>query len=250
MEKLKKNKIFIVSGIIVLALIIVIFMCTFISKINNKSNISIEINEIEYKNIGNNVYYTDELINKKAEDKENILNCYSKISDYIKKKYNSEIYINNFNYDNYDEEHNNIYFYGIQIKNNVLIPEIHFTITVKDNNVTELTFDNNKYPTFISREINTDNIISTEKIKEIATTLARKNSDAILGTHLSTMYTNDNKLYFYPNNSINGTIFLECDGKKNTPYYKVKLNKSSYIEIDAINGNIINEYYFDGKITN
>ena len=58
-----------------------------------------EIRERKYKNIGENVYYTDCLIELKGKDRESVLNTYEVISDYLNEysRFGVKIYIDTKN---------------------------------------------------------------------------------------------------------------------------------------------------------
>lgn len=217
--------------IMFVVIIIVILLCVLIGVIgfiNMDAQINIE--QREYKKFGDNLYYTDELIENKGEDRDTVLNYCQIISDYMKENFNCDIYINHFNKD-VDE----IYFYGYQIIDEVIIVDTFFTIIIQDNMVSEFYSSNvNGYYFADKSTIDTNGMLSVENIKEIASKSAEENADTML--EVSNAKT------------INGEMYLEYD-EENNMYYKVDFDNGSYIQINAMTGEIIDTFYFDGIIT-
>lgn len=215
---MKNKKIIII--LIVLLLCILILAMSFI-----KANIQVNIKEREYKKIGDNLYYTDELIEYKGRDKDTVLGYYQIISNYIKENLSCDIYISNLNYDV-----NEMYFNGYQMIDEVIILDTFFTITIQNNKVLDF-YSVNGYNFMNEGVVDTSGLLSVEDIKETASRLAKENADKMLEALNS--------------NVINGEIYLEYD-KVNDLYYKVGLNNGSYIKINAKTGNIIDTDFFNG----
>lgn len=215
----------IIISILILFCVIIGTMCYMttkksINKISNDyGNIQVSIEEREYKKIGDNLYYTDELIESKGRDKEVVLDYYQIISDYIKENFDIDVYISNLNY--YVDE---MYFNGYQMINEIIIEDVYFTMIVQSDKVSDIYFS--RYES-INENIDENDLISIEKMKETASNLAKENA------------------YLMFTNSINGEYYLEYD-KTNGIYYNVNLNNGSYIKINAKTGNVIDTYFFDG----
>ena len=187
----------------------------------------INIKEKEYKEIGNNLYYTDELIQYKEKNKDDVLHCYQIISEYFKENFSVDIYINNLNY--LGEE---IYFYGEQMVNKVLIDNTSFRITIQNNEITDFIWL--KGNNFISEmTVDTNDILNAENIKKTAYNLAKQNQRIMLK--------------FSDSNVINGQIYLRYN-QTNQLYYETILINGSYIKINAKTGIIIDKFFHDGII--
>ena len=217
---MKSKKFFIILIVIILCLLILAM--SFI-----KENVQIIIIEREYKKIGDNLYYLDELIENKGRDKNEVLNFYQIISNYIKENFACDIYISNLNYDV-----NEMYFNGYQMIDGVIILDTFFTITIQNNKVSGF-YSVNGYNFMDESAVDTNELLSIAEIKETASKLATENADIMLETSNT--------------NVINGEIYLEYD-KENGLYYKVVLNNDSYIKINAMTGNIIDTHFFNGII--
>lgn len=217
---MKSKKIFIILIVIILCLLILAM--SFI-----KENVQVIIIEREYKKIGDNLYYLDELIENKGRDKNEVLNFYQIISNYIKENFACDIYISNLNYDV-----NEMYFNGYQMIDGVIIVDTFFTITIQNNKVSGF-YSVNGYNFMDESAVDTNELLSIAEIKETASKLATENADIMLETSNT--------------NVINGEIYLEYD-KENGLYYKVVLNNDSYIKINAMTGNIIDTHFFNGII--
>lgn len=190
-----------------------------------------DIKEREYNIIGDNLYYTDKLITQKAktDDSEIILNYYKSISNYMKQKYpNVKVFISNFNYDTLNKEKEAMFFNGYQIINNIIIEKVFFTIYMENGIVNEnSSFDMNQ---FINKNIDTENIISINLIKEKVSDIITKN----FAKMDSFIMKNEWEYYLiYSNESL-------C--------YKFDLSNGSYIKIDAETGEVNDEYFFNGII--
>lgn len=190
---------------------------------NDYRNVQVSIKETKYKKVGDNLYYTDELIKNKGRDKKNVLDYYQIISDYMKENFNYDIYISNLNYDV-----DNIYFNGYQLINEIIIEDVFFTVTIQNDKVSDLNFSKSN---FTNENIDANELISVEKTKEIASDLAKENANSILTSSDS--------------NNINGKCYLEYN-HTNGIYYKINLNNGSYIKINAKTGNVIDTYFFNG----
>lgn len=217
---MKSKKFFIILIVIILCLLILAM--SFI-----KENVQVIIIEREYKKIGDNLYYLDELIENKGRDKNEVLNFYQIISNYIKENFACDIYISNLNYDV-----NEMYFNGYQMIDGVIIVDTFFTITIQNNKVSGF-YSVNGYNFMDESAVDTNELLSIAEIKETASKLATENADIMLETSNT--------------NVINGEIYLEYD-KENGLYYKVVLNNDSYIKINAMTGNIIDTHFFNGII--
>ena len=217
---MKSKKFFIILIVIILCLLILAM--SFI-----KENVQVIIIEREYKKIGDNLYYLDELIENKGRDKNEVLNFYQIISNYIKENFACDIYISNLNYDV-----NEMYFNGYQMIDGVIIVDTFFTITIQNNKVSGF-YSVNGYNFMDESAVDTNELLSIAEIKETASKLATENADIMLETSNT--------------NVINGEIYLEYD-KVNGIYYKVVLNNDSYIKINAMTGNIIDTHFFNGII--
>ena len=217
---MKSKKFFIILIVIILCLLILAM--SFI-----KENVQVIIIEREYKKIGDNLYYLDELIENKGRDKNDVLNFYQIISNYIKENFACDIYISNLNYDV-----NEMYFNGYQMIDGVIIVDTFFTITIQNNKVSGF-YSVNGYNFMDESAVDTNELLSIAEIKETASKLATENADIMLETSNT--------------NVINGEIYLEYD-KENGLYYKVVLNNDSYIKINAMTGNIIDTHFFNGII--
>lgn len=215
---MKKIIIGIAIGIFVVIGIILCFM---------NIGIEIKIKERTYKSIGDNLYYTDELLDTKSHNDEGkILNYYNLISNYLEKEYpNVSIYISNFNYGNlgyYD-----MIFNGYQVVDGVILENIFFSLTIDNNEISEEIYFNYPALTFINQSIDLTNIISVNEVIENASNLAKKNINKMGEIE-----------------EIKGEYHLEYDGE--ALYYMFMLNHGSYIKIDAKTNNVIDTYFFDG----
>lgn len=209
-------------------ILIVIILCLLILAMNFlKANAQVIIKEREYKKIGDNLYYIDELIENKGLNKNEVLNYYQIISNYIKENFDCDIYISNLNYDV-----NELYFNGYQIIDGIIIVDTFFTITIQNNKISDF-YSVNGYNFINESTVATNGLLSVADIKEKASKLAIENADIML--EVSNI------------NVINGEIYLEYD-KVNGLYYKVALNNGSYIKINAMAGNVFDTYFFNGII--
>ena len=209
-------------------LLIAILLCVLMGVIIFiNANIQVGIRKREYKKVGDNLYYTDELIENKGRDKDTVLYYYQIISEYIKENFACDIYISNLSYDV-----NEMYFNGYQMIDEVIIVDTFFTMTIKNNKVLDF-YSVNGYNCMNESAVDTNGLLSVEKIKETASKLAKENADTMLEASNT--------------NVIKGEIYLEYD-KVNALYYKVVLNNGSYIKINARTGNVIDTYFFNGII--
>ena len=195
---------------------------------NNDTKDKSNVYERNYKIIGNNLYYDNELIEEKGREEKDILNKYKIISEYFNKQYtNINIYISNLNYGIEDGE---ITFNAYQIINRVIIRDVHFTIYMKDNEIRDIYFVDTSE--FFYENIETENLISIEEIKKKALNLANENVDKIFAS-------------YERNKEIKGEYYLEYNIEDNL-YYNFILNNYSTIKIDAITGDILYSYFFNG----
>lgn len=231
MKSKDKKNILILILVLLFAIIGVICFITIKKQINSIirekafENIQVNIGQRQYNKIGNNLYYTNELIENKGRDEESILKYYQIISDYIKENFDCDIYISNLNYDVAK-----MYFNGYQMINEIIIEDVYFTITIQDNNVPSIYFLRNQ---FIHEDIEKNDSVSVEEMNEIASNVARENADAIFT--------------FSNIDAINGEGYFEYN-KTDGVYYNVDLNHGSYIKINPKKGNVIYTYFFNGII--
>ena len=228
-----KNKKNIIILILILLFAIIGAICFIIieNQINSKmkekafENIQVNIEQRQYSKIGDNLYYTNELIENKGRDEESILKYYQIISDFVKENFDCDIYISNLNYDV-----GKMYFNGYQMINEIIIEDVYFTITIQDNNVQSIDFLRDQ---FINEDIEKNNLLSVEEMNETASNVARENADAML---------NSSNI-----DDINGEGYFKYD-ETDGVYYNVDLNYGSYIKINPKEGNVIDTYFFNGII--
>ena len=236
----KINKKIIIGIAIALAIMIIIGIAVnFLSSSSNTvfNNFISNIQEREYHKISNNLYYTDDLIeNKGHEDKENILDYYKTISNYLDKKYPTlSFYIANFNYDTLNEDNNGIIFNVYQIIDMAIVDETMFSIDMENGKVIEYDYSDLGFANsanFIFGNLKATNIINIDDVKEKALDLAQQHSGEI--------FTSSSPLRV-----IKGECYLKYNDE-NKFYYTVILNNGSYVNIDAITGNVIDSYFFNG----
>lgn len=228
--KIRKN-ILILILVLLFAIIGVICFITIKNQINSSikekafENIRVNIEQRKYNKIGDNLYYTNELIENKGIDEESILKYYQIISDFVKENFDCDIYISNLNYDV-----GKMYFNGYQMINEIIIEDVYFTITIQDNNVQSIDFLRDQ---FINEDIEKNNLLSVEEMNETASNVARENADAML---------NSSNI-----DDINGEGYFKYD-ETDGVYYNVDLNHGSYIKINPKKGNVIHTYFFNGII--
>ena len=230
--KLKNKKNILILILVLLFAIIGIICFISIKKQINSSiqekafeSIRVNIEQRKYNKIGDNLYYTNELIENKGRDEESILKYYQIISDFVKENFDCDIYISNLNYDV-----GKMYFNGYQMINEIIIEDVYFTITIQDNNVQSIDFLRDQ---FINEDIERNDLLSVEEMNETASNVARENADAMLTS--SNIDTIIGEGYFK---------YDETDGV----YYNVDLNHGSYIKINPQKGNVIHTYFFNGII--
>ena len=192
-------------------------------------NVSDNIQERNYKKIGNNLYYEDELIETKGtKRKETILDYYKIISSYIEKK---SPYINLFIYNfNYDKSDNTTYFYCYQMINMVIIEDVAFTLFIKDDDISDYIYFIND-SNFINTTIDTTNIININDAEQKALDIAKENRNEIFSSDSDS-------------DTIQGKCYLTYSD--NNLCYNVDMNNGSYVKIDAITGEIVDTYFWDG----
>ena len=229
-----------IMSIIIIVIIFVVVLIYWITQKDkkvenaNRSNINTSLNstkqesrvyeydikERKYNKINNNLYYDDELIEAKGqEDKETILNYYRVISNYLENNFpNIEVYIYNLNYDSLT---NSIWFKGYQIINMVIVEGSHFTMAIKNNDIISEEISN-----YINIPIDTTNVISINEVKQKAIDLSK-------GKDIG------------PKDSIiPGEWYFVYDG--NNLCYKVIINYWSYVKINAVTGETLGTYFFNG----
>lgn len=222
MPKKEVNILSVLAIIILIATIVTVLVCR-----------PIIITERNYKSVGNNIYYTNDLLNEKAREKEQIIGCYKIISDYIKENYEYSFFVSNFNY-GYLSDEDQIIFNINQMQNNTIILKNRYHVVVKNNEVIEFSpfyddagfFDKDKSslttPTF-----------TVSQIKRTAAKAVKKTSCV-------------NSLIFPFSR---GEAYLEY-GKDDSLYYKVVFKSGSYAKIDANTGEVIDTYFDDGIVYN
>lgn len=217
-----KKKIIIISIIIIL---IIIYMLS--AYINMDFSLKLpSFSEEKYKKINDNLYYSDELISFKEESEKTMLKRYELLSQYLDKNYHKNIfYIENFNIDTLEED--TYIFILYQMIDNAIATDTYVGLDIVSNEVKEFKINNLHNTKELKAKIN----ISKKELRKKAMSLAKKHSKEMDTTRLN----------------INGKYHLEYTKEKGF-YYKVILNNGSYIQIDT-NGNIIDEYYFNGKQT-
>lgn len=188
-----------------------------------------KIYERDYSNIGENVYYTDTVIEIKGKDRESVLNIYQVISDYLNdySEYGVKIYIENFNY--YKDQ---MLIIAYQMIDGVIISDntIHITVD-RNNNIEEEKIKN----LLLKNESILDNvnILDVNEVISTVEQLAIENKDK--------MFSVDSQ------EAIFGEIYLEYEENIGL-YYKSIMNNGSYIEVDAITGEVLKTNFFDGTV--
>lgn len=195
------------------------------------------IQEREYHKIANNLYYTDDLIEYKGqESKENILNYYKTISNYLEQKYPSlSFYITNFNYDTLNKENNGMIFNIYQMIDMAIIEKTEFSIDMENGKVIEYDYSDLGFTdsdNFIFSNLKVTNNVNIDDIKKKALDLAEKHANEIFTSSSSSKV-------------VEGECYLKYNDE-NKFYYSVVLNNGSYVNIDTITGNVIDTYFFNG----
>ena len=175
-----------------------------------------KIYERDYSNIGENVYYTDTVIEIKGKDRESVLNTYEVISDYLNdySEYGEKIYIENFNY--YKDQ---MLIIAYQMIDGVIISDntIHITVD-RNNNIEEEKIKN----LLLKNESILDNvnILDVNEVISTVEQLAIENKDkmfsvdsqeAIFG-EIYLEYEEDIGLY-YKSIMNNGKMFMPISGE-------------------------------------
>lgn len=186
-----------------------------------------EIRERKYKNIGENVYYTDSLIELKGKDRESVLNTYEVISDYLNEysRFGVKIYIDNFNY--IDDE---MVFITYQMIDDIILKDDIIHITVNSNNIVEETSIQN----FLFKNegiISKTGLLDVNEVINTAEEIAINNREYMID--------------YYDPRMITGEIYLEYKDKIGI-YYRAIMNNGSYIDIDAVTGEVLKTYFFNG----
>ena len=231
MKAKDKKNILILILVLLFAIIGIICFISIKKQINSSiqekafESIRVNIEQRKYNKIGDNLYYTNELIENKGRDEESILKYYQIISDFVKENFDCDIYISNLNYDV-----GKMYFNGYQMINEIIIEDVYFTITIQDNDVQSIDFLRDQ---FINEDIERNDLGSVAEMNETASNVARENADAMLTS--SNIDTIIGEGYFK---------YDETDGV----YYNVDLNHGSYIKINPKKGNVIDTYFFNGII--
>lgn len=227
---MKKKKILIIALLICLAFLLMYLI--------NAQNV-IDIKEVKYNKIGNNLYYIEsdieDGINRNEdikEDKKTILNYYNSISNYMQDNYpNKTLLIQGFTCGNFPAGRI-CGFSGEQLINKVLITDSYFGMNFING---EISFDKDlTIIEFFDIDINLDNLISHEEIEKISLDLARKNYHKMDPK-------NRNRIY--------GEYYLIYDIKHGTDlYYYVQINDINYIEINPKNGEVVSLFFTDGMV--
>lgn len=134
-----------------------------------------------------------------------------------------DIYIGSFRENTLD---NSIVIIFYQMKDGVIIKDSYYTAIINENKIEE-------FPTCLKNigliNIDKDNILTIGEIKSISNELISDNLKKI------------------GSKKIEGTIQLHYENSKLCFY--VSFNNGSYISIDAKDGSIIKEFYFNGIMT-
>lgn len=230
---MKKKK----ALIICIVLIAVIGFMLYIFSRNTDDVLPIEIGsfkEEKYKQINDNIYYTDDLIKFKKENKKEILSYYKQLSNYLEEHYpNEKFFINNLNQSPFDE--GGYIFLMRQMIDNAIATDTYLELDIVSGKVVEDT-DPEYNMNHIHRNkenLKADIKITKKELKEKAIALAKKkeNSSKMAGNI----------------NSIKGSYRLEYTEEKDF-YYHIILNETSYVDID-VNGEVIESYFFNGMYT-
>ena len=230
---MKKNKkLIIICSVIVLVLFIIIFRGIGISSniivIGNES----DIKEVKYEKINENLYYTDELIESKQENKQEIINDYKAISDYLNNRYpNKEFLIANLNRDTLAENKTMIYLLN-QMVENAVIEDSYLYLEKTGDKVTEDSDDEySMTEIFNEGSFDKPNIkVTPKEIKKTALSLAKENVDKMKSPFSATV-------------KLKGTYYLSY--KKNKGYYYHVSINSSFIDINT-DGEVIDSNFFNG----
>ena len=169
------------------------------------------------------------MIEIKGKDRESVLNIYQVISDYLNdySEYGVKIYIENFNY--YKDQ---MLIIAYQMIDGVIISDntIHITVD-RNNNIEEEKIKN----LLLKNESILDNvnILDVNEVISTVEQLAIENKDK--------MFSVDSQ------EAIFGEIYLEYEENIGL-YYKSIMNNGSYIEVDAITGEVLKTNFFDGTV--
>ena len=230
---MKKNK----TLIICIVIIAVIGFILYIFPMNTGTILPVGISsfkEEKYKQINDNLYYTDELIKFKKENKKEILGYYKQLSNYLSEHYpNEKFFMDNLNQSPFDE--GGYIFIMYQMIDNALATDTYLGLDIVSGEVIEDS-DSEYSMNHIHR--NKENVkanikVTKKELKEKAFALAKtkENSSKMAGNV----------------NNIKGTYRLEYSEEKGF-YYRITLNKTSYVYID-VNGKVIDSYFFNGIYT-
>ena len=230
---MKKKK----TLIICIVLIAVIGFILYIFSRNTDDVLPIEIGsfkEEKYKQINDNIYYTDDLIKFKKENKKEILSYYKQLSNYLEEHYpNEKFIINNLNQSPFDE--GGYIFLMRQMIDNAIATDTYLELDIVSGKVVEDT-DPEYNMNHIHRNkenLKADIKITKKELKEKAIALikSKENSSKKAGSV----------------SIIIGTYCLNYSSE-NGFYYHIILNKTWYIDID-VNGEVISCYFFNGWYT-
>ena len=216
-------------SIIYIVICILLFFSFFVFLIYSKNFYSPNnIKEVKYIKASNNLYYDEE---KKIHIEQN-MHKLMLLSEYLDEKYpDLTFYIK---YINEIGDNNDIIRFTIfQIIDMAIADDTVFYLNLENGNVKKDYFDEDVEFNFKYNQHANINV-SIDDIKKEAMNLAKK--------HKKQMFSYNAHLQ-----KIEGYCYLEYNEKEKF-YYKVVLNKSSYVKIDVINGNIIDYNFWNGII--
>ena len=185
------------------------------------------IKEEELSHLGNHIYYPSDLFEGRNIDESKKKYVYEYMED-VDAGLLVDVYVTGFNncYNSTD-----FMLYARQFYKGVVIPDVVYT--------TDYT---NPNPNLILKsDINEVTNLDTSGILDPTTYI----SDVVEKAE-----SNINKMYYDRNDkSIYGTYRLEYDVFEDRLYFLFSLNEYSDIKVDAKTGEIFDEYYWDGEMT-
>lgn len=237
MQKKKKNillilTIIILAGGFITAAVLVVPKTLKIKNENNDSTDIYDGSEItgpfQPENIqkhGDHIYYSDKLWENRGLDeseKEDVIAYLSDLDKYI----GNDLYICGFSF---LSAYGDIFVNAYQYQNGVLIPGVRYS-TEDNYPFLDLSPTSKSLPVAL---IDTSDIIPAQEL---------------FGRVLDLAEQNRSQMFFNPKDTtpISGIYRLEYDVKTDVLYYSFRLNEYSEIRVDARDGSIVSQYYWDG----
>ena len=172
---------------------------------------------------GSHIYYTDNVFEnrKLTKDEEKEIRDFFRRAD---EKLTEDILVVGWSGKSADDS---LMFNAYQYIDGVVVPDMFYRLTQDGGVSIEFISDN---PAI--RSLDTAGMIEAEELFPVV--------DELAWQHRSELYMDrDKKIYVI--------YHLEYDTIKDELYYCFRINEYSEIRIDAKNGNIIDEYYFNGE---